>query len=276
MTRPRLAAPPGACDSHIHVFAPARYPYAAERGYTPDPAPIAAYREVMARLGLARAVIVQPSVYGCDNRATLAAVREGGDGFRAVAVLGDEHGERELEEFHQAGVRGVRVNDLFAGDGPPPDLESLAARIVPFGWHLQILTNLCAPKADMGRLAALPVEVVIDHMGHAPAAQALAAPAFANLLALMRDGRAWVKLSGAYRIAPYGGPDFAEVRPLAEALVEAAPERLVWGSDWPHPALEGPLPETAALLDLLLDWIPDAPLRRRVLVDNPARLYGFV
>ncbi len=275
MTRPRLAAPPGACDCHFHVFEPARFPYAEVRRYTPAPASYADYRKVMGRLGLDRAVVVQPSVYGSDNRAILAALREDPVALRAVAVLGPEHCESELAVMHRAGVRGIRVNYAFAGAVPPPDLRSLADRIAPFGWHLQLLTDVSDPDVHLGRLGNLPVEVVIDHMGHAPAARALAAPGFRDLLTLLSEGRAWVKLSGAYRISAQGAPDYADVRPVVEALAEAAPERLVWASDWPHPAHDGTPPEAASLLDLLGDWFSDEALRRKVLVGNPARLYRF-
>ena len=272
--------PPGACDCHLHVFGPlARYPYASDRAYSPPEASFETYRtSVMERLGLGRAVLVQPSVYSTDNRAMLAAMaadREGGGpSFRSVAVIGDEN-EAALADLHQAGVRGVRVNRLFPGAEEADDLDRLAARIAPFGWHLQILIDVSEAPDRVRRLGDLPVPVVIDHLGHMPAARGRDHPGFQALLGLLRDGRAWVKLSAPYRLSAQEGPPYDDVRPLAEAVLAAAPDRAVWGSDWPHPAIPGPPPQPGRLLDPLFDWIDDADLGRRVLVDNPARLYGF-
>ena len=268
--------PAGACDCHVHVFGPrARYAYAAGRAYTPPEAPFADYRVVMDDLGLTRAVFVQPSVYGTDNRAMLDAIRRGGAGFRGVAVIGAGARDRDLERLHLGGVRGVRVNRLFPGAGESADAATLAARIAPLGWHLQLLTDVSDFSGLAARLGRLPVDLVIDHLGHLPAARGTGNAGFQDLLALMRDGRCWVKLSAPYRLSAGGRPPYHDVRPFAEAVLEAAPERVVWGSDWPHPALSGPAPRAADLLDLLAAWVPDPNLRRRILAANPAKLYGF-
>jgi predicted TIM-barrel fold metal-dependent hydrolase len=151
----------------------------------------------------------------------------------------------------------------------------LAARIAPFGWHLQVLIDVAETTGLAKRLGSLPVATVIDHLGHMPAALGSDHPGFQDLLALLREGRSWVKLSAPYRLSARSGPPYDDVRPFAEAVLEAAPDRVVWGSDWPHPAIEGPRPHPATLLDPLFDWVDDADLRRRVLVENPVRLYGF-
>jgi predicted TIM-barrel fold metal-dependent hydrolase len=272
------ALPPGACDCHVHVFGPsARYPFAADRAYTPPEASFRSYQAVMRDLGLTRAVLVQPSVYGTDNRAMLDALSQGGPNLRGVAVIGapDDCGEDELAALDAAGVRGVRMNTLFPGAEGTGDLDALVAGIAPFGWHLQVLIDVAETTGLVTRLGSLPVATVFDHLGHLPAALGRDHPGFRDLLALLREGRSWVKLSAPYRLSARNVPPYDDVRPFAEAALEAAPDRVVWGSDWPHPAIQGPRPRPATLLDPLFDWIDDANLRRRVLVDNPARLYGF-
>jgi predicted TIM-barrel fold metal-dependent hydrolase len=186
--------PAGACDCHVHVFGRAdRYPFAADRAYTPPEAPLQRYRTVMEDLGLSRAVLVQPSVYGTDNRAMLEAMGEGGPNVRGVAVIGDESDD-ELAAFHTAGVRGVRVNALFPGAPEVVDLGRLARRIAPLGWHLQLLIDVSQTPDLVRRLADLPVPTVIDHLGHLPAALGPGHPGFQALLGLLREGRSWVKL----------------------------------------------------------------------------------
>ncbi|MGH6954411.1 MAG: amidohydrolase family protein [Alphaproteobacteria bacterium] len=267
--------PPGACDCHFHVFGPTvRFPYAEERSFTPPEAPVEAYRALMGRLGLERAVIVQPSVYATDNRCTLDAIARLEPVCRGVAVVSGGESERELRRLHDAGVRGVRFNLLYKG-GPSLDaLESVANRIKAFGWHVQLLVDGRDLPEIRPRLAALPVDIVVDHLGHMPASCGVDHPGFRTLLALLGDGRSWVKLSGAYRISERG-PPYADAAPFARALIAAAPERLVWGTDWPHPAFDGPAPDDAVLLDLVRRWAGDAARFRKILVDNPARLYGF-
>ncbi|MDX1575653.1 MAG: amidohydrolase family protein [Kiloniellales bacterium] len=257
------------------MFGPTdRFPFATERAYTPPEAHFPTYRSVMEGLGLSRAVLVQPSVYGTDNRALLDALAQGRAEMRGVAVIGDE-ADQDLAALHAAGVRGVRVNRLFPSAPAVADLGELAGRIAPFGWHLQLLIDVSQAPDQVRRLADLPVPTVIDHLGHLPAALGCDHPGFQALLGLLRDGRSWVKLSAPYRLSAQAGPPYDDLRPMAEALLDAAPERALWGSDWPHPAIGGPRPDPAKLLDPLFDWIDDPALRRRVLVDNPARLYGF-
>jgi predicted TIM-barrel fold metal-dependent hydrolase len=270
-----LPVPPGACDCHAHVFGPAaQFPYAEGRDYTPPDAPPAAHLAMLDALGLARGVLVQPSVYRIDNRAMWAALEAAPARLRAVAVIGEETGGRELERMHALGTRGVRFNVLSSGGTSLELLERLARRIAPLGWHVQL--HVAGPVlAELApRLGRLPVAVVIDHMGNLRPEAGPAQPGFQALLALLRDG-AWVKLSAPYRLSREPAP-FAAVIPFARALAEAAPERCLWGTDWPHPNLnDRVMPNDGDLLDALADWAPDAEAQRRILVENPARLYGF-
>lgn len=272
-SRPHWRPPPGGADCHCHVFGPyAAYPLSPGRGYTPPEASVEWYLAMLATLGLERTVIVQPSVYGTDNRATLAAVAAiGAARARAVVVVDDDTDAAALAAMHAAGARGVRFN-LVSGNGAPREqLAAVAARIAPLGWHLQVFTRELATLAPA--LAGLPVPLVLDHMGGVVAAAGIASPDGQALLRLL-DGGAWVKLSG-YRSS--AGAPYADVAPLARALLAAAPDRCLWGTDWPHPQFETPdqVPDDGQLLDLLGEWAPEEAARHAVLVDNPARLYGF-
>jgi predicted TIM-barrel fold metal-dependent hydrolase len=278
---PKAAFPPLACDCHAHICGPqATYGYIPERIYTPPDALLPAYRHLLATLGCGRAVLVQPSFHGSDNRAMLAAMRQAGENVRGVAVLADDASERDIAALHAAGVRGARLNivDVKTGQGELPlaHIERLADRIKPFGWHIEFLMHVDEfPELDR-MLAHLPVECVFGHLGYVRADKGVQAAGFQALLRLMRAGRARVKLTGPYRIST-GPLPHADTQPFADALVAAAPDRLVWGSDWPHVKTEWtvPMPNDGDLADLLARWVPDAETRRRVLVDNPARLYGF-
>ncbi len=273
--RPSWRGPAGSCDAHFHIFGPFdRYPLSPGRGYTPSECLIPQYRAVAEALGIERMVVVQPSVYGTDNACTLDATEEfGHDRARAVVVIDAAAGAAELEAMARRGACGVRFNAV-SGNGTPLDrLDALARRIAPLGWHLQLYTHGDTLAELAPRLPSLPVEVVIDHMGGVRTADGVNGAAFQALLRLLGTGRAWVKLSG-YRISSAGQP-YADVAPFARALLEAAPERCVWGTDWPHPSLADFMPDDGALFDRLGEWAPDAATRRRVLVDNPAALYGF-
>lgn len=275
--RPLLTAPPGACDCHAHVLGPFdTFPLQAERSYTPPPALFEDYWAMLEMIGIERAVIVQPSVYGTDNRATLAAVARAPERMRAVAVIGEEASDDEIAALHAAGVRGIRFNLLFRGGVGLDSLDTLAQRIAGHGWHIQLLLDARELPDLESRLAALPVAIVVDHMGHMPVTEGVDHPGFRSLLGLMDTGRCWVKLSGNYRISD-AATEFRDAAPFAEALIAANPERCVWGSDWPHVSIwPGEyMPNDADLLDALLDYAPDAATRRRILVDNPARLYDF-
>ena len=267
--------PAGACDTHAHVISPSpAYPMAASRSYTPPPAPEAAYLAQLAATGCTRGVLVQISVYGTDNRYLLEVLARHPESLRGVAVAAPEVTDRELEAMHALGIRGLRINVSFPGAGLSFDaMEVLARRIAPLGWHLQFLTDGRDLPTLLPRMRKLPCPGVIDHMGHMPAAQGTAHPAFLAMRELVVEHGWWVKLSGAYRLSDdYDG--FKEVTPIAQALIAAAPDRMVWGSDWPHVAMPR-MPDTGKLRNLLKDWAPDAEVRNRILVQNPARLYAF-
>lgn len=276
---PKFVMPGLACDTHAHVCGPeARYPYSPARIYTPPDALPAQYRHLLNTLGVQRAVLVQPSVYGSDNRALLDALASDPVNQRAVAVVEPDIRNAELERLHSLGVRGIRCNivDVKEGKGrlPMEMLTALAKKVRPFGWHLEFLMHV-DEFPDLDRLLdGFPVDVVFGHLGYMKAALGLEAPGFKALLRLVKSGRAWVKLTGPYRISP-GPLPYPDVAAFAHALVDAAPERIVWGTDWPHVMLKGAMPNDGDLCDILLEWVPNEAARTKVLVENPARLYGF-
>ncbi|HEV7801326.1 MAG TPA: amidohydrolase family protein [Burkholderiales bacterium] len=277
--KPRVVMPAHACDTHAHICGPIeRYPYSARRVYTPPDALVAAYRHMLDTLGVQRMVLVQPSVYGSDNSVMLNAMAELGERARGVAVVDDDVSDVELERLNDAGVRGVRINvvDVAEDKGviPMAPLAKLANRIKRFGWHVEFLMH-ADEFPDLDRVFAdFPVDIVLGHLGYMKTAKGLADPGFQGLLRLMKRGKAWVKLTGPYRISTQALPH-ADTVPFAHALVEAAPERVIWGTDWPHVMVKGAMPNDGDLADLLLEWVPDAGMREQVLVANPAKLYGF-
>jgi D-galactarolactone isomerase len=275
--RPRLQAPPGATDTHMHFYDTAeRYPVAPTAAFLPPPARVPDYRAVQARLGLERVVVVQPSAYGTDNRCTMDGVAALGDAARAVVVVGPEVSDPELERLTAAGARGIRFHMLKGGVLPWEVLEEMAARVHPFGWHVQLQLNGRELPERAPMLSRLPGDLVIDHVGRFMPPVPLDHEAFNCLLDLLESGRTWVKLSAPYESSRAGPPAFEDTTALAQALVRAAPERMLWASNWPHPGHDDPqVRDDARLLDLLLEWAPDPATRRRILLDNPAALYGF-
>lgn len=271
--RPRFDVPPGACDTHFHVFEHSpRYPFAPSRYYTPARVPHEDFVRMREALGIERAVLVHPTPYGTDNRLLVDVLRDNPN-YRGVAVVDLSATDSELRELDRAGVRAARVTASAAA--LLGRLEELAQRVAPLGWHLQFWLPAAEMFALAPRLRELPVPVVLDHFGGLTAVHAQPCPEQDALLALLAGGRTWVKLSAAYR-ASLAGPPYADLLPLAGALIAAAPQRMLWGSDWPHSNLKGkPMPDAGDLLGLLGDWAPDEAVRRRILVDNPAALYGF-
>lgn len=271
-----VAMPDGACDSHMHVFGPSgRYPMVSDRSYTPPEAPTDAYRVVADGLGIRRVVVVQPSVYGTDNACTLDAVRTLGLDARAVVVVDGSITDAGLERLHARGARGVRVNMLFRGGVDVSVAERLAGRIRGLGWHIEVLIDVSSAPDLAARLGRLGVPIVFDHMGHVRPGCPASDPGFRAMLGLLGEGRGWVKLSGAYRVTREERPPFADVAPLARALLEANAERCLWATDWPHPGITTPMPDDGALLDMFGTWVRTPAMRHRILVDNPVRLYGF-
>jgi 2-pyrone-4,6-dicarboxylate lactonase len=276
---PRFEMPADACDTHAHVFGPAAtYAYQANRGYTPPDALDDTYDALHRVLGIARGVLTQPSVYGVDNRRMLAAVARQPQRLRAVAAVDAAVTDAELARLDTAGVRGIRVNLVDKGGmpfGSFADVARMAERIAPRGWHLELLVH-AHDYPDFARtMRALPVDIVVGHLGYMPTACGLDHAGFRDFLALVAEGRCWVKLTAPYRITAERTVPYRDVAPFARRLVETRPDRMLWGSDWPHVACKLPMPNDGDVLDLLADWVPDAATRRRILVDNPARLYGF-
>jgi predicted TIM-barrel fold metal-dependent hydrolase len=272
--KPKYPPPTGACDSHCHIFGPAaKFPYAPERRYTPPDAPKEKLRALHDHLGISRAVLVQASCHGGDNRAMLDAIAWARGAWRGVAMVGDEATERELDALHEGGVRGVRFNFVrHLGGAPDPRvLERTLAMVEPLGWHVVLHFDAEDIETHAGVFRKLRVPFVIDHMGRVDAAHGLGQKPFAMLLELMKNPLAWVKVSGPERISATGKP-FHDAMPFAAALAQAAPDRVLWGTDFPHPNVKT-MPNDGELVDLFALTIPDEALRKRILVDNPARLY---
>jgi 2-pyrone-4,6-dicarboxylate lactonase len=272
--RPRYAPPQGACDAHCHVFGPAvRFPYAEGRSYTPQDAPKEALAVLHGHLGLDRAVIVQASCHGTDNAAMLDAIAAAPQRRRGIAMVAGDVDDRTLQSLHEGGVRGVRFN-FVRHLGGAPDMDAfhrVVSRVGPLGWHVVLHMD----ARDIAELApvmrALPLPFIVDHMGRVDARLGPDQPALQALLELTKLDRCWVKVSGAERISD---PPFAAAIPVARRIMEAAPDRVLWGTDFPHPNLKIPVDE-ADLVDLIPAFAPTEDARRRLLVDNPARLYGF-
>ena len=277
---PKRGLPRRAWDTHAHIMGPrARYAYSPARIYTPPDCLLADYLHMLDILGLERAVLVQPSVYGTDNTAMLDAMKASNGRLRGIAVVDEDVSDEELKAMAGAGVRGVRVNivdvkDRKPGTLPMPMLKKLAQRIAPLGWHMEFLMHVDEfPDLD-SQFADFPVEIVLGHLGYMTIGKQPDDSGFQALLNLMKAGKAWVKLTGPYRItaAPLPYPDTV---PVAKALLEANRERVIWGTDWPHVMLKGRMPNDGDLADVLFDWIPDPAHRQQVLVRNPDKLYGL-
>jgi 2-pyrone-4,6-dicarboxylate lactonase len=275
---PTAFVPPAdACDAHCHVFGPVdRFPFSATSTYTPPDATVEDLEQLQQRLGLARAVLVQASCHGTDNRAMVHALEYGRGRYAGVAMIGESTPEGDLHRMHEVGVRAARFNFVrHLGGAPDPEVFwRLVDRVVPLGWHLVLHFDAEDLPRHRDLLARIPVPFVIDHMARVDASAGIEQRPFQQLLELMQDERCWVKISGAERLTRDGTPPYDDVIPYARALVDAAPERVLWGTDWPHPNVRA-MPDDGDLVDLLADLVPDASARARILVDNPARLYDF-
>jgi predicted TIM-barrel fold metal-dependent hydrolase len=275
MRRPTFQLPPGTCDTHVHVWGPFdRFPVAKGAPYTPPERNKADLLALHARLGVQRCVIVQTSVYKADNRAMLDAIADNPATYRGVALVDDSFGDAEYQALHDGGVRGVRFG-FVKHLGGIPDLDLVrrtADRIGAMGWHLVLHLDAANIPEFESLFRAFRLPVVVDHMGRPPAQDGLEQAPFRILLDLLREPNWWVKVSGSERISAQG-PPFRDAIPFARRLIEVAPDRTLWGTDWPHPNVRWE-PDEADLVDLLPEFGDQAALRR-VLVDNPARLYGF-
>jgi D-galactarolactone isomerase len=273
LAQPRVPAPRGACDTHMHIFTPG-YPMLPGTNIPVQDGSLARYRQMQRRLGLTRTVIVQPTAYGTDNTVTLNAMAELGNA-RGVAVVDPAVSDSELERLTQAGMRGLRFHMLPAGALKWDLLEPMAARVARCGWHVQFQFDASEFTTHATRLARLPCDIVIDHIGRFMAPIDLDNPNVRAMRGLVDGGRCWVKLSAPYHGSRAGPPHYADVSKLAVALIAQAPERMLWASNWPHPSLKQDFPDEADLLDLIAEWAPDVATREKILVTNAAQLYGF-
>lgn len=283
--KPRFAPPPKSCDTHFHVFGPPeKFPFAPTRQYTPPAAPLEHYLNMAAVVGIERGVVVQPSVHGLDNAATLDAIARSGGRFRGIARVSDQTSGEQLRRLQEGGIRGVRFNLL---DRPQGNVElevfdRVVERIAALGWSVDLHIDPKNLLAQEKRIRSLPGPVVFDHIARANPAEGPGQPAFQLLLDLMKDKRFWVKLSGIDKICKLDlysdkGLTYRDVVPFGRAVIEMAPERVIWGTDWPHSNIFAPgkTPNDGEIVDLLLDFAPDEEVRKRILVDNPETLYGF-
>jgi predicted TIM-barrel fold metal-dependent hydrolase len=291
VTPVKFEVPAGACDCHVHVFGdPERFPFSPSRTYTPEPASVEELRALHRAMHLERVVVVNPSVYGTDNSCTLDAVKQLGLSARAIAVIDDKTPEAAIDDMDRAGVRGIRINLETNGQADPAVArQSFKAGVERIkgrkNWHIQVYARLSVIEAiaDLIAIAAAPMPVVFDHFGGAKAALGVSQPGFETLLKLVRSGTAYVKISGAYRSSTLA-PDYSDVAPLAKALIAENPKRILWGTDWPHPSqVPGRKVEISPLFQIddgrlfnqLAAWAPETATRASILVENPARLYGF-
>jgi len=283
-----FAVPAHACDCHTHIFGdPRKFPFSPGRSYTPEPALPEEMAALHRSLHIERVVIVTPSVYGTDNSATLYGIRARGPSARGVAVIDGKTTDRDLDALAKTGFRGIHLNLATAGETSPAEArrryQAVSIRIAARGWHVQIYATLAVISAIKDLILDSPAPVAFNHFGGAKAARGLGQPGFADLVALVRSGKAYVKLSAAYRVSTRA--DYADAAPLAQALIAANADRILWGTDWPHPntrpdrrpADVTPLLaiDDGRLLNELPRWAPDPAVRRKILVDNPARLYAF-
>ena len=271
---PQLKAPEGTCDCHIHIY-DSQYPTAPTAVVTPPDASLADYLAMCRNVGIARTVLVQASAYGKDNRLLLKCMAEMGERARGIVVVDDSVTDEELDRLTKLGVRGIRFFMLAGAPLPLSLLETMAARVAPFGWTINFQCDGRELADHEARLKALPTTVTIDHQGKFLEPVEPDHPGFKALLRLLDTGKVWYKLAAPYETSKLGPPYYDDVGKLAKVLVKAAPERGLWASNWPYPMAGAKTPKDAWTLDMLLDWVPDEKTRQKILVDNPAKLYGF-
>jgi predicted TIM-barrel fold metal-dependent hydrolase len=275
---PMLKAPAHACDCHMHIYDAERFPPSRPGSRLQTGAAVPEYRLHQQRIGTTRTVVVTPAVYVTDNRVTLDAISQLGDNARGVAVVHPTVTDAELKALAAGGIRGIRFTQFDPATAVTTldMIAPLSKRVNDLGWHVQIHMRADQIVAAADLWPRLPSGIVFDHLGRLPHPAGIDHPAFAIIRGLVDKGRTWVKLSGAYLDTKVGAPSYADATKVAQAFVNAAPERLVWGSDWPHPTeASAHKPNDAVLFDLLAEWVPDEQTRHRILVENPAALYGF-
>ncbi|WP_179179006.1 amidohydrolase family protein [Pseudomonas sivasensis] len=275
-TKPKQPLPVGAWDAHCHVFGPAAdFPYADDRSYTPPDAPFETLQALHNHLGFTRGVIVQASCHGSDNRAMLDAIARSEGRYRGVAIVDGSETDEQLAEMDAGGVRGVRFN-FVAHLGGAPDLDvfdSTVDRLADLGWHVVLHLDAQDILTYAERLARIPVPFIIDHMGRVKAQDGIEQQSFLALQQLIENPLAWVKVCGAERVS-VGRRPFEDAVPFAQKLIELAPERVLWGTDWPHPNISKDMPNDGGLVDLMFNFCTDPLLRQKLLIDNPMKLYG--
>lgn len=276
---PKILTPSGGCDTHFHLFGPAtKFPFAESRSYTPDDAPLENLLKMLDALGMSRGVVVQGNAHGTDNSALLDALRREPKRLRAAAIVKPDTGREELKRMADLGVRALRFHHMPHGVGfsslGMQSFEKLAPLMAEIGLHAQFMMDANALDSALPFFRNWKLPVVIDHMGNVDGKLGANQSGMQQLCRLLAAGKIWVKVSGAYRVSEQY-PDYEDARDIHEALVRANPEQIIWGSDWPHPRLEKNMPEDGHLLDLFNAWTPDAALRKKILVDNPQRLYRF-
>jgi predicted TIM-barrel fold metal-dependent hydrolase len=276
--RPLLHVPANACDCHHHIYDPVRFSYTPDDTRNQPPATVDVYKLLQRRLGTSRDVMIQPSAYGTDNGCLLDALKQMGSRARGVAVVDRTVTDAELDRMHEAGVRGIRFNIATGAASDEAMILELSRRVAALGWHTAfwMTADDTVHMADL--LNKLPSTIVFDHRGHIPQPDGIMHPAFKVICNLLDKGRTWVKLSGLYQDSKTGEPGYADTVKVGQAYVKHAPDRMVWGSDWPHPSefsSRKPMPNDATMLDLLAEQAPDESVRTKILVTNPAALFGF-
>lgn len=268
----RKRLPKNTCDCHFHVFDNfQKYPFADSRSYTPTPATVADYQAMANAYGIERAVLVHPSVYGADHSSFEDILAENSAWMRGVAVAFPDTPEEDIARWAQIGTKGTRINALLY-DATPESIRRIIDKVKVHDWHVQLFADLINKPDLASHIVDQGVKIVVDHLGHGDPEQLIKSKGFSNLLALLREGRAWVKLSAPYR-SSIQQPNYPDTRALVEAIVKARPTQAVWGTDWPHPMINGPMPNDGDLVNTVFDWLSDAALLEAVLVDNPTHLY---
>jgi len=275
---PVIKVPNNACDCHHHIYDPVRFPYVPNDVRNQPPAMVDAYRLLQKKLGLTRNIIIQPSAYGVDNACTLDALHQMGTNARAVVVVSPKITDEELSRMHNLGARGIRFNIATGAGGDREAIMSLSERVNKFGWHVHFWMEANDTVKMESFLNQLPSQIVFDHRGHLPQPEGINHPAFQTICNLISKGKTWVKLSGLYQDSKVGEPTYADTVKVGQAFVKFAPERMLWGSDWPYPSIfseHKPWPDDANMLNLLVQQAPDVSVQQKILVDNPSILYGF-